>query len=98
MKDLQLISGVFFDLDIPKSKQYLFKYFHTEIQQQFVRYYLVFGGIEHFVAHTGLFCKPLWLKLLLTKLILLEQRLKEAKDSMDFTTVALIESGKFKMK
>lgn len=93
--DLHLISGNFFEMNVPKSKQYLLKYFKTDIQRQFVSYYLIFGNIDRFVEHTGLFCKKKWLKLLVDKFNALESKLKDSKDNLDFTTVALIESGKY---
>jgi len=95
--DLEIISGNFVDgnINVPKNKQYLLKYFQSDIQQQFVRYYLSFGSIEHFVDHTGEFCKRRWLEVLAVRFKKLESTLKEAKKNMDFTTVAEIESGNF---
>lgn len=56
MHDLEFISGSFLDLEIPKEKRYLLKYFTTDLQIAFLRYYLVFGMIENFVDHTGYYC------------------------------------------
>jgi hypothetical protein len=96
-KDLEFIAGDFFEVEIPKSKQYLWKYFTTDIQRQFVRYYLTFGSTERFVAHTGCFCRKRWLQLLVAKFKRLEATLKQAKESFDFETVAAIESGKYEL-
>lgn len=93
--DLELISGNFFDCEIPKSKKYLFKYFRTNIQRQFVRYYYVFNSIKYFANHTGLHCKKRWLQLLIVRHNYLESLLKKARKEMDFETVTLIESGKY---
>lgn len=94
--DLEFIAGDFFDLDLPKNKRYLFKYFRSDIQRQFVRYYHVFGNVTHFVDHTGWYCERRWLQLLLARLSLLERTLKKARAEMDFETITLIESGRFK--
>ena len=94
--DLELISGNFFDLDLPKSKRYLFKYFKTDIQRQFVRYYHIFGSKKHFVNHTGWHCKKRWLELLVVRFNFLEKTLKKAREEMDFNMITLIESGKLK--
>lgn len=93
--DLEFIAGNFFELDLPKSKQYLLRYFKSDLQKQFVRYYLTFGNVRRFVEHTGHFCKRRWLQLLVEKFNFLELTLKKAKEEMDFTTVAMIESGKY---
>lgn len=97
MNDLKLISGEFFDLDLPKEKQYLFKYFPTEIQQQFVRYYYLFGDYERFMEHTGWFCTNRWLRKLKARYDELTLIYDKAKKDMDFTTLAEIQNGKFKI-
>jgi hypothetical protein len=94
--DLDFISGDFFDIEMPRSKKYLFKYFRTNIQKQFVRYYHVFNSARRFPEHTGWHCEKRWLQLLVVRLNLLERTLKKARAEMDFNTVTLIESGKFK--
>jgi len=93
--DLELISGDFLELDLPKSKRYLYKYFTTAIQRQFVQYYYVFGSIEHFAAHTGLRSKKRWLQILVVRYNKLESTLKKAREEMDFDVITLIESGKY---
>ena len=95
--DLKLISGEFFDLDLPKEKQYLFKYFPTEIQKQFLRYYYVFGEIDGFMDHTGWFCTKRWLRELTARYNKLVSVFDTAKQNADFTTIAEIQSGKFKI-
>jgi len=96
-KDLDLISGDFFDCDIPKSKRYLWKYFTTDIQRQFVRYYLTFGSIERFALHTGHLSRKRWLQYLLYRYRKLESILAAAKAGFDSETVAQIESGKYEL-
>lgn len=94
--DLQLIAGEFFDCNLPKHRQYLFRYFKSDIQRQFVRYYHTFGSIEHFSRHTGYFCKKRWLQVLVVRFNKFESILTKARANFDFATVAIIESGKYK--
>lgn len=91
--DLDLISGEFFDLVLPKSKRYLFKYFRSHIQKQFVRYYYIFGSASNFSNHTGVHCKIRWLQLLVVRYNHLESLLEKARAEMDFEKITLIESG-----
>ena len=93
--DLAFVAGTFFDYDPPKHQQYLWKYFTTKIQKEFVRYYLVFGSHEHFVDHTGVFCSIRWRQVLTLKIKKIEAALKEAKETNNSQQVALIESGNF---
>ena len=97
-KDLIFISGSFEDFEIPKDKNYLFKYFRKEIQQRFVRYFFAFNSFENFVDHTGFYCQRRWLKILYNKLLKLEALHKTAKSNMDFQTLLKIESGKYKIR
>lgn len=55
-EDLQFISGDFFETDIPKDKKYLLKYFKTDLQLAFLKYYLAFGNSKNFIDHTGYYC------------------------------------------
>jgi hypothetical protein len=56
MRDLDFISGEFFEVTIPKEKRYLKKYFTGKLQIAFLRYYLVFGNCKNFRNHTGYRC------------------------------------------
>jgi len=91
--DLLFVSGDFLTCDLPNDKQYLYRYFTTDIQRQFVRYFLLFGNYDHFVDHTGYYCQKKWLDLLAKRFHLLEQVRREAKQSFDLTLLAKIESG-----
>lgn len=83
-------------LEFPKDKYYLLKYFRKEIQQRFLKYFLVFNDFKNFVDHTGWYCQNRWLKILHKKLIDLESIHKEAKSRMDLELLFKIESGKYK--
>ena len=100
-RDLSLISREFENLEFPKEKRYLLKYFGTVLQVAFLKYFFVFGEYDNFydnfVDHTGLSCRPKWLKELNQKLRKLEAAHKEAKLNMDMETLAKIEMGKFKI-
>jgi len=90
-----LISGDFLEAQLPKEKWYLWKYFTTDIQKHFVKYYYVFGEVSQFVNHTGFFCKIRWQQLLLNRIVTLEKAMETAREQMDLDTIVLIESGKF---
>ncbi len=100
MKDLLFLAGVFFDFEIPKERQYLFRYFKTNIEKQFIRYYYCFGDYEHFAEHTGLYCQKRWLKILKRRLDELVAVHAAAKLEADLESgrLAYIESGKYKLK
>ena len=95
--DLFLIAGNFFNLELPKEQQYLFKYFKTDVQRQFVCYYLTFNSVDKFIEHTGHVVTKRWLRGLRQKLNTLMERHKQAKENMDFQELAKIESGKCKI-
>lgn len=95
-KDLLFVSQEYENFIIPKNKKYLLKYFDTDLQKSFLKYYLVFGSWSNFVEHTGLICQSRWLTKLEEKFIALEAAHAQAKKDMDMTTLAKIESGKFK--
>ena len=94
--DLLFISGDFFDHAVPREKEYLFRYFDTKIQRQFIRYFLLFRSPRNFTDHTGLRVQPLWLRKLRRKLNALEEAHAKAKAAFDTETVAKPEQGKYK--
>ncbi len=94
--ELAFISGAIFDIELPKEMRYLYKYFKTDIQRQFLRYYYVYGNWTHFLDHTGLYCKVRWLYGLETRLKFIQNMHRKAKADFDLGTIALLESGKFK--
>jgi len=96
-RDLSFISREFETVELPKEKRYLLKYFDTVLQEAFLKYVFVFGDYENFVDHTGLPCRPQWLKSLYNKLKRLEALHKKARADMDMTTLAIIETGKYKL-
>lgn len=95
MDDLKLVSGEFFDLPLPQNRQFLFKYFTTDIQQQFVRYYLTFGSYDFFCQHTGHYASKRWLRKLCKRLNELIDAYDEAKKNADFQTLSKLEMGKY---
>lgn len=96
--DLMFVSGDFFERLVHREKEYLFKYFDTKLQRQFVRYFLLFRSPRNFTDHTGLRVQPLWLRKLRKKLSLLEIAHTTAKKAFDTETVALLEQGKYRAK
>lgn len=93
--DLLFISGDFFDMNIPKDKKYLKKYFRTSIEKQFLRYYIVFNTRHRFVEHTGIFVKLRWLQVLEKRFKYLTNEHLKSKMEFDLDKLELIESGKY---
>jgi coproporphyrinogen III oxidase len=98
VKELKFIGGVFFDYVLPKEKNYLFRYFRTDIEKAFLRYYYCFGEYEFFCDHTGYRCQQRWLKLLLKRHDRLVAIHAKAKSNADFDLLSLLESGKYKLE
>lgn len=98
-KDLDFISGEFFRHEIPKAQRYLLKYFVTDLQVAFLRYWMVFGEWKNFCDHTGFCCT----KRALQKYVLRYKKLTEAHASAmsDFTESSMLllselESGQYR--
>lgn len=100
MDDLELlfICGRFDDLDIPKEKKWLWKYFTEPLQRQFVTYYLTFNNRRQFTDHTGFAASKRWTKALKAKLLKLLQFHATAKINFDFETLGRIERGEIKFR
>lgn len=96
-RDAVLVGGEFLDALLPKDKQWLWRYFDTDLSRAFVAYYLTFGNYVHFVEHTGYFCTYRWRKKLKKKLVALLDAHKAAKESGDFELYAEIEMGNYKV-
>jgi len=99
MKDLQFIAGEFFDCEIPKEKRYLLKYFKTDLQIAFLRYYTTFGEHRNFVDHTGHRASRRMLFNLQARYHSLVNAYETAKRSLTeagMETVLAIETGKFR--
>lgn len=98
-KDLNLIAGLFLEstYQIPKQKGFLYKYFTTDIQKSFVRYWTLFGESHHFVRHTGMWCKDCWLRRMASRIKKLESLYLKAKAELDFSTITALETGKYKL-
>ena len=82
--------------EIPKDKRYLLKYFSTPLQEAFLRYQLVFGDTKNFVDHTGLVVQERWLKTLRERMEEIETAKRVARETLDLTRLAEIESGDYK--
>jgi hypothetical protein len=101
MKDSEFLSGSFLDFDIPKHRRYLLKYFKTDLQKAFLRYYIVFESAVHFVDHTGRYCAHSVVVDMKKKYRLLtsvHEMAKKALTEDGMETVVRIEGGKVKLK
>lgn len=99
-KDFHLISGEFFEYEIPKEKKYLLKYFTGKLQVAFLRYYLVFGNVRNFTDHTGYSCSNGLLFRFLKRFRGLTNLYEKSKSNLSedgLKTLSLIESGKFNL-
>jgi len=100
--DLALISGNFFDCDIPKNKRYMIPYFNkTECQMQFLRYYIIFKGVVRFTSHTGFYLSRRWWKKLRKRYHGLERVWAEAQKQAlegEFEMLEKIQKGKYSHK
>lgn len=95
MKEAQFLAGLFFEFDVPIEKRFLFKYFTSPLEHQFVKYYLCFGEIEFFIEHTGYFCQKRWLNILkrrFDKINLLHDKLK---NDMELELLQKLEKGQY---
>ena len=98
MSELDFLSGRFFDVELPKEKWYLEKYFKSDIQMQFLLYYYVFGESHRFREHAGIACSKRWLEILEVRYNRLVEAHKKAKENFDLETLTKIESGKCRGK
>lgn len=96
--DLDFISRKFSNWELPRDKKYLLKYFTSDCQQEFLRYYLIFGNYNNFVDHTGFLCQKKWLAELLGRLKEVESAHAKAKQAFDLELLAKIENGEYKYK
>lgn len=100
IRDLELISGRFFDYEIPKEKRYLLNYFKTELQQSFLRYYLIFEDWKCFREHTGMSCSPRLLDRFEVRYHKITEIYENAKDSLtekNMEIVYLMETGQLNL-
>jgi len=98
MKEAEFIAAAFFDFEIPKDKKYLTKYFYTDLQQTFLKYFMMCGSVRNFTDHTGHHCDRRLVKRMRAnyrRLVALYESSKKALTEEGMYTVDLIESGKF---
>lgn len=94
--DLQFLGGEFLDLELAKDQTYLDKYFASDIQFAFLRYYLVFGSVDQFIQHTGIHAEKKYLRRLEAKYHRLVKLRTDAKKNFDFDLLWRIETGRYK--
>ena len=99
-RDLAFISGEFAEVDIPNDKRFLLKYFTTEAQQAFLKYYLVFGDWRCFTAHTGFVSSAAYLREQTNRYLALVEAYTKAKSEISaesLETLSKIQSGEWKV-
>jgi len=98
MRDLDFISGDFLDHEVPREKQYLLKYFTTDVQVAFLRYALVFEDTKLFKDHTGHFCSDrLKFRLMarFRQLTQIHNQIKGVFTEQALNDLQLLESGQY---
>lgn len=100
MRDLDFISGRFFDCELPKERHYLTRYFRGPLQSAFLRYYTVFGSHANFTDHTGIHCSRRLLygfERRYKALVAAHEKAKKTLSEESMETLDLIESGKYRL-
>jgi hypothetical protein len=104
VKDLKFLAGVFFEEELPKDRQFLFRYFRSDLEKQFLRYYYCFEEFSQFTDHTGYYCQKRWLRILEKRLKWLVDAFIKAKQDVlvpgkeeeALKTLGQIQRGKYK--
>jgi hypothetical protein len=94
--ELEFLAGNYFDYEIPPERGYLLKYFKTEVQLHFLKYYLKFKNKSSFPDHTGIHCSERHLYRLEDKFLKLEDAVQEAKKTFNFKALEIINAGKWR--
>lgn len=100
MRDLDFISGKFFDLPVSRDKMYLLKYFTSDLQIAFLKYCLVFDDVKLFTNHTGYYCSERLRFKLWNRYKELTEAHKQAKSSLTeegIKTLHQIETGQYQL-
>jgi hypothetical protein len=94
--DTLFLAGDFLGDCVPRDKQYLYRYFKTDLQKQFLRYMCVFDSLRYFTEHTGYVAQRRGLQVLNKKRQMIEAAHRDAKRRMDLELLEKIEKGKYK--
>ena len=98
MRDVDFISAKFVDYEIPRDKKFLLKYFTTNLQVAFLRYFLMCDSTRLFNDHTGYFCSERLRFRFIARFRKLVDLHKKSKNSMTedgLETLQLLESGQY---
>lgn len=101
MFNMKLQSGAFLDSEISQNRKFLLKYFKTDLQVIFLKFYLHGGDVEKFTNTTGRKCSVRILykfKRQIDKLVDLYEAAKADFDEESIETLTNITSGKIKKK
>jgi hypothetical protein len=95
-EEAKFLAGEFFDLPLPREKAFIFRYFRSPLERQFVRYYICFGQIDNFIHHTGFFCQRRWLRILRNRYEKLVKLHEKYKTEGNLEKLNQLEKGKLK--
>lgn len=99
--DEEFIAARYFNFDLLPDTYWLLKYFRTDVQKMFLKYYMIFGSVDNFVDHTGHHCtKRFLLKLESKYRALIEARAEAASilDEQHVLKLASIEQGRWRTR
>jgi hypothetical protein len=97
MKDIKFLAGMYMDYTLPAEKVYILKYFRSELEQAFVRYYNMFGEIDLFIEHTGFYCQFRWVRILKKRFDKIVNAHTICKKNFELQELSKIEAGDFKV-
>jgi len=99
-EDLELIflAGTYDELPIDPDKRYLLKYFKTDVQRRFLKYYIIFGNAYRFQERTGYHITERYCEYLVSRIKRLDRVLKRAKVDFDFNLIEKICNGKLRLR
>lgn len=97
-QDLLFLSNGYADYQLPDNRLWLLKYFSTDLQRTWLKYYLSMGDSYNFIDHTGYFCTERAIykfQSRLKKLLAAHGRAKSELTEENMEMIYRIESGKF---
>lgn len=98
--DFVYIAGDFLDPVLPKEYYYLNKYFKTETERMFLKYYLMFNpsrteNFDHrsFSRHTGIVCTKRWKNYLIERVNIIISESDKSRQDFNLDKLCEIQSG-----
>lgn len=97
-RDLDFIANKYVSFEVPKEKSFLLRYFTTDLQIAFLKYYLLCGRHNNFTDHTGFYVSRSvrfeWAQII-DKFISVYEKAKRELSEESMLLIDKIESGQF---